>query len=84
MKRILEAFRRHPSVFVELPDTAACERFRQEAAAAGFCFGDGAAPTEREMGRVMAVHADGTIRYPGAMGMAAFQCRARPILRFES
>lgn len=84
MKRIIRMLTQYESVFVELPDTAAGERFQREAAAAGFRFGDGAKPTEREMGRVMVIHANGTIHYPGAAGMIAFQCRAKPVIRFEN
>ena len=83
MKNILHALEQHASVFVELPDTAAGERFQREAAAAGFRFGDGAKPTERDMGRVMAVHADRTVAFPGICGHIACQCGLKPVIRFE-
>lgn len=83
MKRIIQMLRQYESVFVELPDKAAAERFQREANAAGFRFGDGAKPTERDMGRVMAVHTDRTVAFPGFCGHIACQCGAKPVIRFE-
>ena len=83
MKRIIHALEQHEAVFVELPDTAAAARFQIEAAAAGFCFGDGAALRERPLGAVMAVHSNRTVCYPGTAGMTAYQCRTRPVIRFD-
>lgn len=80
MKHILEALTQpNTVVYVELPDAAAAKRFQAEAAAAGFTFGDGVSPAAREMARVMAVHADGTICYPGVVGMTAFGSGAKTI-----
>ncbi len=84
MKNILHALEQHASVFVELPDKAAQERFQREAAAAGFRFGDGAKPTERRPARVMAVHADRTVAFPGICGMLACGCKARPLILFSA
>ena len=84
MKNILHALEQHASVFVELPDTAAGERFQREANTAGFRFGDGAKPTERDMGRVMAVHANRTVAFPGICGHIACQCGLKPVIRFEN
>lgn len=73
MKHILKALNQSNTVvYVELPSDEAAKRFQAEAAAAGFTFGDGTPPAAREMGRIMAVHADGTICYPGVVGMTAF------------
>ncbi len=83
MKRIIQMLRQYESVFVELPDTATGERFQREANAAGFRFGDGAKPTERDMGRVMAVHTDRTVAFPGICGHIACQCGLKPVIRFE-
>lgn len=73
MKHILEALQQENAVvYVELPSAAAAKRFQAEAATAGFTFGDGVSPAAREMAQVMAVHADGTISYPGVSGMTAY------------
>ena len=80
MKHIFEALTQpNTVVYVELPDAAAATRFQAEAAAAGFTFGDGVSPAAREMARVMVVHADGTVCYPGVAGMTAYGSGAKTI-----
>ena len=80
MKQILEVVQQPSTVvYVELPSAAAAKRFQKEATAAGLAFADGASPTAREMGQVMAVHADGTICYPGVAGMTAYSSGTKTI-----
>ena len=80
MKHILKALNQSNTVvYVELPSAAAARRFQKAAAAAGLAFADGASPTAREMGQVMAVHADGTICYPGVAGMTAYSSGTKTI-----
>ena len=75
METILELLERaNTTVFVKLPDAPSGTQFMQEAERAGFLFGDGVKPTERECTRIMALHSDRTICYVGICGHIAFGC----------
>ena len=75
-------------VYVYLADEMTGRRFLEAAQAEGFTFPDAALPTQRHYAEIMAVNADSTLHYVGAVGRMAFGSGAkrmgeRPLLRVD-
>ena len=82
-RTVTELSRLGGRVYVYLKDDCTGESILKATEAEGFTFGDGVKPTDRHYSRVMAVHADGTINYVGAMGMVAFGANADGMVRVD-
>ena len=78
-RTIKDLIRDGERTYVYLSDDETGKRFLQNAEKEGFTFGDGVKPTEREYATVMAIGADGTIGYVGAIGFTAFASGAAKI-----
>ena len=70
-------------IYVFLRDDETGEKFLRTAEEEGFTFGDGTKPSERHYSRVMALHADGTLSFVGAIGMMAFGSGDESIVRVD-
>lgn len=66
-------------VYVYLADEATGRRFLEAAQAEGFTFPDGVLPTQRHYAEIMAVNANGTLHYVGAVGRIAFGSGAKRV-----
>lgn len=64
-------------VYVYLADEVTGQRFLETAQAEGFTFPDGVLPTQRHYAEIMAVNADSTLHYVGAVGRIAFGSGAK-------
>ncbi len=72
MRSIKELIKKNCKVYVCIKDDDTGIEFLQQAEKEGFLFSDGAKPTSREYGRIMAVNEDMTINYVGVVGHMAF------------
>ncbi len=66
-------------VYVYLADEVTGRRFLEAAQEEGFTFPDRVLPTQRHYAEIMAVDADGTLHYVGAVGRIAFGAGAERI-----
>lgn len=66
-------------VYISFASKDLAKQFQYQAEKEGFTFRDGAKPSKREMGHVMALNPDLTINYVGAVGMIAFGSGAKEI-----
>ena len=70
-------------VFVYFRTRALCRDFMRRAEAEGITFGDGVVPTKRDVTDILALHAEKTIAYVGAVGHMAFSAGARVRVDYE-
>lgn len=73
-------------VYIRLCTAELANQFAQQAESEGLTFSDGANPTSREMGTIMAINPNHTINYVGICGMIAYGSEAktvggRPLIR---
>lgn len=83
MKTIKELASTGERVYVYLKDKDTALRFRRDAEAEGFNFGDGAKPTERHWSDLYAIHPDGMLSYVGAIGYIEYGSGADSVVRID-
>ena len=83
MKTIKELASMGERVYVYLKDKETALRFRRDAEAEGFIFGDGVYPTERHWSDLYAIHPDGTLNYVGAIGRIEYVSGTDSVIRIE-
>ncbi len=78
MKRTLRALvNEHGKVYIRCNQINDLLDFAQQAAKEGFHIGN-RLPTEVQMENIMAVDFDGSISFPNAVGLIAYQCNSSP------
>ena len=79
IKTITELSQMDGRVYVHLPTEALAAQFMRQAETEDFSFNDSVTPTERTAAAIMAVNADHTINYVGAVGRMAFGAGAKTL-----